>query len=290
MIIASESLRAEILPELGGGLARLDAIFAHRTVPILRPWSGDGANPVDRACFVMVPWCNRISRSGLRWGGRHYPLPLTVSGQAMPIHGFGLNLPWSVSQADAGGVCLTLSDSTSPPFDYTADLRYRIVRNALFMTLRVIHRGAEPAPYGLGLHPWFAAGPRTRLQFDAQALVLEDEQHLPIAAVYPPDPRAKQFGTTSPVPPALFNGTFLGWRGAATLLDTPSGQVRLRAHGATQHLHVYSRGRESGFICLEPVSHSVDAVNRPIGGGSVTILNRDQMLTATCVIVRGSMR
>lgn len=288
MIIENGCLRAEILPELGGGLARLDAIDGHSTGPILRPWSGDGANPVDRACFVMLPWCNRISDGGLKWAGRHYPLPLTVPGQAMPIHGFGLNLSWTVMRANVGEVCLALADKTCPPFDYAAELRYRIVRNALFMTLRLTHRGVEPAPYGLGFHPWFATGPRTRLKFDAQALVLEDEQHLPIGAVASPDPRATQFGAMSPVPPNPFNGTFLGWRGAVTLLDTPSGLVRIRARGATRHLHVFSRAPMNGFICLEPVSQCVDAVNRPVAGEAVTILDRGQVLTATCLIVRES--
>ena len=60
--ISAGALRAEIVPSLGGGLTRFDLVDGATVLPVFRPWPDGGAdNPNQLACYVLVPWSNRIS-------------------------------------------------------------------------------------------------------------------------------------------------------------------------------------------------------------------------------------
>lgn len=61
-------LRAEVLPEAGGGLLRFDLLRDGAVMPIFRPGETDAALRDTRtlACYPLVPWSNRI-------GGGQFP-------------------------------------------------------------------------------------------------------------------------------------------------------------------------------------------------------------------------
>jgi Enoyl-(Acyl carrier protein) reductase len=81
--IEAGSLVAEIVPELGGGLARFDLIRGGERLPVLRPWPDAGTcDPNRLACYVLVPWSNRLSQRGVIAEGRFYPLLNTLAGES----------------------------------------------------------------------------------------------------------------------------------------------------------------------------------------------------------------
>jgi hypothetical protein len=71
--LRNEHLHAEVLPEAGAGLARLDWITGPVPVPLFRPLAlAAGApppTPSQLACFPMLPWANRIDPAGFEFEG-----------------------------------------------------------------------------------------------------------------------------------------------------------------------------------------------------------------------------
>jgi aldose 1-epimerase len=261
--LESACLRAEVAPQLGGSLLRLDWKGPDGLVPILVPTVGDPARPIERAMFVMLPWCNRIGGAALAWQGRPYPMPALVHGQALPIHGTGLHRPWQVKVVPPARLRLTLRETGPPPFDFDATLDYALRDASLTVRLVVTHCGPAPAPYGIGFHPWFACGTRDRITFRAGMLVEEDAERLPLRLV--PTGTDTDFNRPRMLPERLINATYLDWDGRAVLDREDGLRVRLRASGAVSRaLHLFARKADAGFVCLEPVSHTVDCTNRPM--------------------------
>jgi galactose mutarotase-like enzyme len=60
---------AVVVPELGAGLASYDLIEADTRIPLFRPRRDlRGAGPFDLANNLLLPWSNRISGGGFRFG------------------------------------------------------------------------------------------------------------------------------------------------------------------------------------------------------------------------------
>jgi aldose 1-epimerase len=262
--LESACLRAEVAPQLGGSLLRLDWKGPDGLVPLLVPSAGDPDRPTERAMFVMLPWCNRIGGAGLVWQGRAYPMPALVEGQVLPIHGTGLHRPWQVIESAPARLRLSLRESGPPPFDFDAALDYALGDAGLTVRLAVTHRGPAPTPYGIGFHPWFSCGKGDRLSFRSGMYVEEDAERLPLRLV-PTSAGSYDFLVPRTLPDRLINGTYLDWDGRAVLDREDGLRVRLRASSAVSRaLHVFARKADAGFVCLEPVSHTVDCTNRPM--------------------------
>lgn len=279
--IGGGDLRAEIAPSLGGSVLRLERTGRGAAIPILRDLGADLARPPDRAMFAMLPWCNRISGPGLPFAGRIYPLPALVPDQRLPIHGLGLHRAWDVLDAGPSTCALRLVDRSCPPFAYEAVLRYRVDEDGFSAALEVVHLGDDPAPYGIGFHPWMARDPDDRLAFLAVAYVAEDENRLPIGIVRVADAPERDFSSAHPLPLDVINGTYLGWNGRATLERGLGMTVTVGGRGdISEHLHLFSRSGTCGFVCLEPTSHTVDSENRPMGPSSrLRVLRRGEVIS-----------
>ena len=84
-------LRADVLPESGGGLLRFDLLRANEVVPVFRPAQLDEAlhEPKALACYPLVPWSNRIGGGRFIFQGRTIEVPLTRDDETYPLHGHG---------------------------------------------------------------------------------------------------------------------------------------------------------------------------------------------------------
>jgi len=137
------------------------------------------------------------------------------------------------------------------------------------MRLEVTHAGARAMPYGLGFHPWFPYLPGTRLRARAGGMWLETAEHLPGALVDVPEGLRLDGG--APLPDRWVNNAFRGWDGRAELRwpapaagPPPAGRVRgvaLSCSGAAYFVLYHPPG--AGFVCVEPVTHPVDAFHLP---------------------------
>lgn len=149
------SIRAEIVPELGGIVSSLrlgpleEALFRH-------PWFwGPATEELRGGIPPLFPVCGRLLQDGVRGQYRVAGTP-----HVMPIHGFSFRHPWEVVEArrpDALRLRLTDNAATQAiyPFAFELDLLYSVSAAGLSCRLAVRNAGEAPMPYYAGFHPYF---------------------------------------------------------------------------------------------------------------------------------------
>lgn len=270
LVLDNGVVAVEIVPALGGGLARFDLVSDGPREPLFRPApAGVEWHPFDLGCNVLVPWSNRVSRGGFDFEGKSYVLSPNLSGEAAPIHGNGFMSAWTVLSHAADVVKLGLNAYGPGPYRYAACLQYALVGHSLSVRLEVSNAGEVALPFGLGLHPWLVRTPDTRLIAPANAVWLEDESHLPRGDAPVALPGEWDFRRAAQLPQSFVNNGFAGWNSKAIVEWPQRGlTLEIRADGELDTYILYSPSAAADFFCLEPVSHPVDAYHLP--GGPLT--------------------
>lgn len=258
--LRNAALRLEVLPELGGCVVRFDALTPHGPEPLFRPGEATGRDPNGMGLYPLVPWSNRIAAGGFRWRGQRHALPVNLAGEPLPIHGDGWQRPWEVVAAAETELRLALRSSRQAPFDYRAELGYRLEGECLLIELAVTHFGDGPVPYGVGLHPWLPRTPDATLEAPARGVWEVDDAQLPThwRPLDADDPWCFAAGRRLPAGP--IDNLFTGWRGRARIAWPSRGlALEVAAEPPGERYLVYSPGEHADFFCFEPVSHDVDA-------------------------------
>lgn len=270
---------AELAPGRGGGLASLRV----GDVPALS--AGEGrpeGSPFALALNLLLPFSNRVSRP-FAFEGRTHALAPNLEGEPFPIHGDAFQKPWAVAFHDGAEAVLRLEEGRFGPWRYEAEANYRLTEDALGLRLALTSRAEEPLPYGIGFHPWFPRTDATRVRFDATGCWPQDDRHLPTTGAPAPIPPGWDFGRAAPLPDGWINAAFSGWSGEAEVIQG-SGAVSLSVSAPDlSTLILYSPGRRAPFLCLEPVSHPVDAHNLP-GQPGLRRLEPGESLSAAMVL------
>lgn len=281
LVLRNGSLLAEIVPQVGGALARLDWIASNAAQPLLRPLVPDVTDmptTSQLACFPLLPWSNRMAPSGFTFEGRrHVPAP-NRAGEPCPIHGDAWQQAWQVARHDAPELTLTLTRPEAAPFSYHAQMRYALEGAALSIEVAVTNAGAESLPFGIGLHPWMPDPQGARLQAGASGVWLSGADKLPVERVAPP--AAWRFDTAAALPPDGVDHVFDGWPGKARI-DWPARAVALEIEADMDYFILYAPpGRD--FFCFEPVDHPINAHNLP-GQPGLSVLAPGATLHRRCV-------
>lgn len=272
--LRNASLAAEIVPDVGGGLARLDWLRGGAATPLLRglPDATDTPLPGQLACFPLVPWSNRMAPSGFAFDGAQYVAAPNRAGEPCPIHGDGWQQAWTVQSHTHDSVVLTLERADFSPLAYAATLCYTLAGEALTVDLSVRNAGAVALPFGLGLHPWLPFPDDARLQARTDGVWLAGTRTTP-----PPD---WQFATPAPLPAAGVDNVFDGWDGVAQI-TWPARRLALRIEADMDYLILYAPpGRD--FFCVEPVDHPINAHALP-GYPGLSVLAPGATLRRSCV-------
>jgi len=279
LTLRNDRLLAQVLPGIGGALARLDWLGGAQPVPLLRPLADDAAGtplPGQLACFPLLPWSNRMAPLGFAFEGQRYVPAPNRAGEPCPIHGDGWQQAWEVAQHDGSALLLKLDRSACAPFSYSATLRYALVDDALEITLAVRNAGAAALPFGLGLHPWMPDPQGALLQAGAAAVWLAGADKLPSRLA--PLPEDWRFDTLRPLAAGVDNA-FAGWDGVARIA-WPRRGVALQVEADLDYFILYvPPGRD--FFCFEPVDHPVNAHNLP-GRPGLTVLAPGASLQRRC--------
>lgn len=256
VILRADAWEAELRPETGGALSALR--FGGQDV--LRPMRAGSTNPLDAACFPLVPYCNRIRNGRFRFGEHNVALPPNFAPETHSLHGLGWHRPWTVESLVANKCVLRDDyDGTGPwPWAYRAQQRIRLGPKGCAVTLVLTNRSAEPMPAGLGLHPYFRRRRGTEVRFACDHVLLADAECLPTGITAPPDHFGNWAEGARP-PGETVDHCFAGWQGSATISDD-LGTIALEADGAP-NLHLYAPAGGDP-LCLEPVTHTPDAPNR----------------------------
>lgn len=268
MRMSNALLSVEVLPERGGGLARMDWQARGVAVPVMRPCSTTqhtdttAWDPNRLACYPLVPWSNRISNGGFSVGDRRVSLSPNRDDEPYPIHGTGWLRPWHVVHADRDRIHLALEDASTQAYAYRAEQRYVLDGATLRIDLEATNLGSLAMPFGLGLHPFFPRRTDTLLQAAAKQVWLSDPRTwLPTSKQPVPEPW--NFAELRRLPDDIVNHCFLDWPGRAHILWPETG-MRLEIDAEVDRFLLYVPPQQD-FFCFEPVDHSVDAVNRPDG-------------------------
>jgi aldose 1-epimerase len=256
-------LHAQILPQTGAGLARLDWIGGGTPVPLLRTFdvgaSAIPGSPPPRVnqlgCFVLVPWSNRMA-GGFAFDGRFHPIAPNREGDPLPIHGEGWQFPWQVEQASDSEATLVL-ERRGTPFSFDARIRYALVGQALEVSLGVTNRGQQRLPFGLGLHPYLPRTEGVTLQARAETLWLPGPDKLPVRAQAVPS--GWSFEQARSLPPEVIDHVFEGWDGLADV-HWPERGLSMTIESDARYYIVYTPAG-ADFFCFEPVDHRIDAHN-----------------------------
>ncbi|MEM8663941.1 MAG: aldose 1-epimerase [Pseudomonadota bacterium] len=278
--LASDGLTATILPELGAGLAALDALDGGRNVALLRPVP-DAPAPLDLGLNVLAPFSNRISQP-FTYGGATHAVPCNLPGERYPIHGDAFLKAWRVANASASSATLTLAGEIGP-YHYDAQLDYALRGARLDAALTLTNRGAA-LPFGGGFHPWFRRDVDTVCAFKAEAVYTETADHLPADRLMLSQSPDWRFDTPRALPADWINNAFLGWERTARLAHPSLGiETVVRAEPPLDVLVVHARTLAEPFVCLEPVSHPPDAHNLPGQPGLVPLQASETLRLAMSV-------
>ena len=279
-------LSAEIVPEIGGGIARFDFAEGRRIVDLFRPWpDGGSTEPGALGLFVLAPWSNRISGGGFSFGGSFHALAPNVAGEPFPLHGDAWQKPWTVAEHDATRARLVRETRDLGSFHYRGELEYVLSAEDLSARLSLTNLGQDPLPFGAGFHPWFPRTPGTRLLAPSRTVWLEDDRHLPaeeIAVARRPD---WNFSEPRPLPADRINNAFAGWNRQATIFwDDRGVALDVISRPPVNVYILYSPGSDASFFCFEPVTHTVDAHNLAPGPDAhgLVVLVPGATLTAEC--------
>ncbi len=143
------------------------------------PWGAHGA--------VLAPWPNRIDAGTYSWEGEEYRLPLTEPERDNAIHGLVMTEPWQPAQVAPGRAEFTvdLAASAGYPFPLRLSITYLLEGAHLTVDFRAENHGGRAAPFGVGFHPWLAAGPGglegATLTADVGTWFRSDARLLPVA-------------------------------------------------------------------------------------------------------------
>ncbi|SMH59675.1 aldose 1-epimerase [Azospirillum agricola] len=257
-----------LAPGCGGSIAAWRRSGPDGTIDLFRPASeaamaGDFAP--DMACFPLIPFSNRVAGGRFTFQGRRVEMP-TDPGSPHRIHGHGWAVPWrvegQVEERTASAARLAFRHrADSWPWSYSAAQTVALDDDGLTVTLELVNESDSVMPAGFGLHPYFPKPPGTRVTARLNGMWESDETILPRNRR--PLPPAWNFPKGVAMDGLVLDHGFTGWDGRA-VLEWPGRGLSLTivADGPFGHLIVYAPAGED-YLCLEPVSHMTDALNRP---------------------------
>ncbi len=113
---------------------------------------------------ILFPICGNLPDNAYAVDGKSYSLKQ---------HGFGRELPWTVSHqsttTDASlTITLTSNEATRAvyPFDFSVSFTYRLAGGQLTIDQTYTNKSTTPMPFSSGLHPYFLAPAKDSLTFE----------------------------------------------------------------------------------------------------------------------------
>ncbi|GGT09236.1 hypothetical protein GCM10010222_58900 [Streptomyces tanashiensis] len=239
--------QSAVVVQLGGALR--DYVVHGR--PLLDAFPAGSAITGGRG-QLLIPWPNRVGDGRYDFGGRSLQLPLTEVDRNNAIHGL---LRWTLWKPlarteDALTLGTTLCPQPGYPFLVEVRVEYRLGPEGLSTTVHATDTGTEPAPYGVGQHPYLTVGTelvdRALLTVPARYLLRTDERGLPIGRE-PVDGTPYDFRTARPIGGLRLDTAFTGLDRApdgraVVRLAHPSGLrgVDLWLGEGTRYVQVYT--------------------------------------------------
>lgn len=240
--------RLVLRPDLGGCVAGLWC----GADPVLR-----SAEPLSLAqvrasgSYPLVPFSNRIGDAAFDWAGQHHALARNFEPEPHAIHGVGWRRAWDVTAQSPTRASLRLRHTPDEnwPFSFEAEQHFEVHAHGTRWSMELRQTHPQPAPVGLGWHPYFVKRPGARLSLCAKGRWAMDERKLPTR-------HESSAGPSADCDSLDVDHCFDGWDGQALLQDS---RLRTRINSNLQRVVVFTQpGRD--FLAIEPVSHVNNAL------------------------------
>jgi len=275
----------------------------------LRSWRAGGVELLDTFAAeaaadsyrgkVLAPWPNRIRDGRYGFGGASYGLPVNEPERGAALHGLVLDEPFEVVTRSTHVVSLAcdLRPRAGYPFALRISIEYELADDGrLEFALRAANTGDRAAPFGGGLHPYFAGrADDWVLEIPAATRVPVDERMLPSGPPVPVAGTADDFTRARHVGRRAIDTCF------GDLARDGDGRARVRLASATREIevwlderfrfvHVYTAdavddpARARAGIAIEPITCAPDAFN---SGAGLEVLEPGASVTARCGLRAG---
>lgn len=255
--LQNDEWRLALCPEFGGSVLSL----TWRGIDVLRPARSIEAvrrDPREAAHYPCVPWFNRLY-GGFSCEGTYWPLNPILDPVAA-LHGEGWINPWRVVRSYPNEALLEFGHTGGAPgrfpFSFVAQQHFALRGGAFSLEIRVRNEHSAPAPFGLGLHPFFIRTPETQIQFGADQLFVSRQGAVVLDAI----PPGWRFNAAKVLPEETIDHSFAGFDGAALILRP---QLKLQLKSAARRLHVFAPAGED-FFCLEAVTDAPGEFGRTV--------------------------
>ena len=253
-------LQVEVLPAVGGSIARFDHLGPAGRQPLLRGTDAPYDDVLASGCYPLVPYVNRIRDGRFECDGRKVQLAPNLPGDASPLHGQGWRAGWSVESVASDRIELAYHHTAGEwPWAYESRQHLVLSPEGLSIELSCRNLSTLPMPCGLGLHPYYPCDAQTQLNTEVASVWTVDPNVLPVAKL----PATGRYSLQNRLIGGqnLDNG-FDGWSGQARI-TWPKQAVALELSSSdASYFQVYSPvGR--GFFAAEPVQHANAALNAP---------------------------
>lgn len=260
LILSTGQLRLELSPSVGGAIANFEWIGGDAPRPILRKCNNRLKNVLDAASFPLVPYVNRIRDGHFEFRGRVVQLAPNMPGDPSPLHGQGWLGRWQVEHSSDTKATLSFQHSAGEwPWDCEARQDFALDERGLTLHLTCRNTSAEPMPCGLGQHPYFPCGPKTRLDTQVSHAWTIDEKVLPVDKV--PAEGRYDLRDRLVCGQDLDNG-WGGWDGSARMTD-PDWPYDLEMSSPDARFFQLYSPASGGIFVAEPVSQANAALNAP---------------------------
>jgi aldose 1-epimerase len=230
--------------------------------------------------YPLVPFSNRIAQAALVWEGTQHPLVRNNGPEPHAIHGVGWQRAWEVLESDSEFALLSYEHrpDASWPFAFDTSQTFRLHGGALELTLSITNQSREPAPAGLGWHPYFVKRSRSHIAFEASGRWEMGDDKLPTQ-------RNTVTGVDTDCAFLDIDHCFDGWNGVVQLNDEA---LHTRITSTLRRLVVFTNDTRE-FVAIEPVSHVNNAVNLVAAGADaaslgLVILQPGESMTAQMAI------
>ena len=258
--IAANKLSLELSPSIGGSIFAFEWIDESASKPILRKCNKRSENVLDAASFPLVPYVNRVRGGRFTFRGRDVCLRPNMPGDPSPLHGQGWLNAWQVDESSGSTAVLSFRhDAGEWPWDYEARQTFVLDECGLSLRLACRNLSAESMPCGLGFHPYYPCGPKTRIDTRVTHAWTIDEHVLPVEKV--PAEGRYDLHDRLVCGQGLDNG-WGGWGGAARLSDPVWPYALEMSSPEARFFQLYSP-TSGGIFVAEPVTHANAALNAP---------------------------
>ena len=135
---------------------------------------------------VLAPWPNRLEDGTYSFAGREAHAELDEPARRNAIHGLVRWLPWTVGLHTSDSVVLRCRVEAQRAYPWELDLQvaYSLTAQGLRVSTQATNASDEPAPFGIGFHPYVTVGTdsvdQARLTIPAEQRLTTDDRALPI--------------------------------------------------------------------------------------------------------------